>query len=281
MAMKFKLSYAAQVLCAGAALGLAVAAPAGAEPWRRLPPRFDGLPPQEIVASVVSAGFQPLNRPVRRGPTYVVRAAGERGREMVVVVDARRGEVLSVRPSMAASRLPPSEALTMGPYERMGRGYAGPEALPPPGFYARRPPASVYDEDDDDDEAAFYGSRDVPPPRPPARSVARGEPRVIMASPPSGELPPPPGRLSPDAAPNRPAQAKPVTPKRSAAVTAPKSAPLPKPKPELPAAAPLTDPVPAPAEPAATPAEPAAPQARPAPAPAPAAGETPPPQGFE
>jgi hypothetical protein len=68
-----------------------------AEPTR---PMFSGesLTPSEATGIVRSMGFVPSSPPARNGLNYVVRAAGPRGRPVRVVIDARSGDVLSVRP---------------------------------------------------------------------------------------------------------------------------------------------------------------------------------------
>ena len=71
-----------------------------ADPLR---PIFGGsmLPPPEINAIVRSMGFVPTSRPVRQGLTYAVLANDHRGRPVRVIVDARFGDVLSVRRARA------------------------------------------------------------------------------------------------------------------------------------------------------------------------------------
>jgi hypothetical protein len=60
------------------------------------PPPFAGaLPPDEIIASVNSAGFDPLTRPVRRGGVYVLVAADRYDMDVRVAVDAFSGRVVS------------------------------------------------------------------------------------------------------------------------------------------------------------------------------------------
>jgi hypothetical protein len=66
-----------------------------APPVRAAQPPSNALPPAEIIASVRSAGFDPLNRPVRRGPVYLVFAHDRYLMDVQVKVDARSGRVLS------------------------------------------------------------------------------------------------------------------------------------------------------------------------------------------
>jgi hypothetical protein len=128
-------------------------APYGAPPpYAEAPPPFadtppPALPPSEIMASVRSAGFDPLSRPMHRGGVYVVFAADRHDVEVRVTVDAYSGRVL------AATRLAgmPYEP-GYGGYRAMSRQM--PPAMPPdygfpderaPRFYDRAPmpPADV------------------------------------------------------------------------------------------------------------------------------------------
>lgn len=219
---------------------LVVATSALADPMRIAQAQPDVLPPHEIVTILRSTGFNPLDRPVRRGPNYVLRATDEGGEMVRVVVDARGGEVLSVTPLATAARGPLPPGTRMGPYEPMPPGYIPPD-YGPPGVYQAGPPV-VYEFDD----PIIYGTRPpapVPgvavqgaplraPGAPPSQSNIAAvpyEPHVITAPDegPTGLLPPPPERFPQRAA---PPPAKPV--KRTATVTPkPKTAPLPKPKP--------------------------------------------------
>jgi hypothetical protein len=71
------------------------------------PPVPGGLPPYEIMAIVRSTGFEPLSRPLRQGPAYVVRAADPAGRLVQVFVDARMGRVVRVVPAMRRDAIAP------------------------------------------------------------------------------------------------------------------------------------------------------------------------------
>jgi len=242
--VKHRLLDAAKLLCATTVLLFATQAMA--EPLRLAQAQADVLPPYEIVTILRSTGLNPLDRPVRRGPNYVLRAVDGGGEEVRVVVDARGGEVLSVTPLATASRGPlpgPRPGTYLGPYEPMDPGYI-PPGPPPPGVYGAGPPV-VYEAD----EPVIYGVRPpagvpgAPPPRqqavtppltrssPDIASAPLDEPHVIMAPDSApGLLPPPPERFPQRAA---PPPAKPV--KRTAATTPkpvkPKVAPLPKPRP--------------------------------------------------
>lgn len=86
-----------------AVIWLAGAGVVAAQDFRPPPPAFDGLPPFEIVTIVRSLGLNPVNRPVRQGASYVLRAVDEYNREMRVVVDARSGRVRSAVPVVPAN----------------------------------------------------------------------------------------------------------------------------------------------------------------------------------
>jgi formin 2 len=228
---------------------LALSAPAAAEPLRLAQAGAPGfLAPRQVIAIVRSTGFDPLDRPMRRGPHYLVRAIDNRDREVTVVVSGLSGEIVSVTPATMGSQMPPRGAV--GRYERTPPGYG-----PPPGsrsvysagepvagddpssVYAPRPPAPVPGalprsntasmppgSANDDDEDSL----------PPAPS----SPRVITSTAPdqyrgqNGVLPPPPERFPKRAA--MPSQvqppANPKPPVKRAAL--PKQTPLPKPKPQ-------------------------------------------------
>ena len=220
-----------------------LASPAAAEPQRLAQNFAPGvLPPYEIMTIVRSTGLRPLDRPLRRGPTYVLHAVGRGGRELRVVVDARFGDILSVRPVLTAWRGPPG--FTYGPYERVPPRYVQPPDVYGNG-YGNGPP-------DDELPESIYGPRSratLPPPRvsaapppddpiafPPSGRPIR-EPRVIPATPEAdlnGPLPPPPERFQ--RRPLPPAAAKPAPSKRAAAVDT--KPPLPKPRPDVKAAPP-------------------------------------------
>ncbi len=226
--MKQKLLYAV--------LLLTLASPAAAEPIRVAQASPPALPPHEVLTIIRSTGLHPLDRPVRRGPTYVLRAM--EGREEVrVVVDAWDGSILSVRPMMTARASRPIEPLDPDePYERLsppGAIYLPPDAASR-GVYRSGPP--IYETE----PPAIYGSR--PAGRPlSAREIDRdpeslSDPQVIPAPDGSetGMLPPPPARFPQRAAPAPEPKAKPAP--RRAASNVPASPPLPKPRPARPAA---------------------------------------------
>ena len=112
-------------ICAGfLLLGFATAGTAGAQavyPGPGLPDR--ALPPYEIMSIVRSTGLAPLTRPMRRGPYYVLVAVDRIGRQMRVVVDAQLGDIVNLRPALAAG--------SYGPELGRPNGLPGVVAVPP------------------------------------------------------------------------------------------------------------------------------------------------------
>ena len=136
-------------ICAGlVAIGLACAEPAAAQ-LLAYPP--DGnMPAYEVVTLVRSTGLEPVSRPVRRGPAYVLHAVNPSGREVRVIVDARLRRIARVVPlgpaRAAAADVPPLPA----PYGRPPAGIAGvPDGYGPGARVGGLPP--------DVDEAEPYG----------------------------------------------------------------------------------------------------------------------------
>jgi hypothetical protein len=105
------------------------------------------LPPYEIMSIVRATGLAPLTRPVLRGPYYVLVAVDRVGRQMRVVVDAQLGDIVNLRPVLAA-------------------GSYGPEVGRPNGL-----PGAAMAPPDTTGAVAAYGSRssggNVPPLMPP------------------------------------------------------------------------------------------------------------------
>lgn len=138
--MKQKIAFCAALL----AFGFPDSETAHAQPML---PFYQGvraeLPPHEIAMIVRSSGLDPVSRPVRQGGAYSVRALDMAGREVRVVVDARRGRILRVGPVAGSNYvdLPPSYA---------------------------RPPGRIPDQDPDD----VPSGADGPPANPPV--TARG-----------------------------------------------------------------------------------------------------------
>jgi hypothetical protein len=136
------------------------------------------LPPYEIMSIVRSTGLAPLTRPMRRGPYYVLVAVDRVGRQMRVVVDAQLGDIVNLRPALAAGSYGPEVGRPNGP---LGVAAAPPDKAGATPAYGLHP-----------------GGDNVPPPTPP-RSIPNA--RTVtpdMASPPTRlavaepALPPPP-----------------------------------------------------------------------------------------
>jgi hypothetical protein len=188
-------------LAAALAVGLTMAEAALAQTVTTVPPANPGpgVPSYEIVAIVRSTGLEPLHRPMRQGPSYVLRAMNPVGQEVRVIVDARSGRIVKVVPLPGPRYVAP---LGPTPYGRPpGRtamvpdGY-GPSsrvtALPPgidgpPAVGAGRPPAAAAAPH----PAAPAGAPPLPRPRPkvagteaPAAATAPAAP----PSPPKGEV---------------------------------------------------------------------------------------------
>jgi hypothetical protein len=248
-----------QGLIAAVLATLALSAPAMAQGYQPQGYEPSVLPPREIMGMLRSTGFDPLDRPVLRGPNYVLRAIDGNDREVTLVINGRNGRILSATPLRTASRMPPGvpPGSTMGEWQRMPPGYT-----PPPGTVPQRGYGAPTADDEADDEndavpqqPGAYGARPPAPvqgalPRygnnPPrgynggqpgdeADAQPQSDPRVIPADPQGGPLPPPPERFPQRAAPSQP------KPLKRAAAAPPKTAPLPKPKPN-PAAATSTPP---------------------------------------
>jgi protein transport protein SEC31 len=237
--------------------------PQGYQP-QGYPPQGDEaglLRPREIMGVLRSTGFDPLDRPVRRGPNYVLRAIDGNDREVTLVIDGRNGRILSATPTRTASRMPPGvpPGAGMGEWQRMPPGYTPPPGTVPQPGYGPGAPTADDDYDDAPQQPGAYGARPPAPPvqgalprygnNPPrgydagqpddeADAQPQSDPQVIPADP-EGALPPPPERFPQRAAPPQP------KPLKRAAAAPPKTAPLPKPKPNAPAAAPSTSTPPA------------------------------------
>ncbi len=125
--------------------------PYAARNWGPAP----GLPASEIAAIVRSSGLTPTQPPVRIGGAYVLRAVDRYGRPMRIAVDARSGDILSVRPAAAL------QPWGYGPYRPYGAyGPYGPNGPYPP--YAARGPTPP-DPYDDDAAQAWPAARPNPP----------------------------------------------------------------------------------------------------------------------
>jgi hypothetical protein len=140
--------------CAGFLIyGAAGIAPAAAQLVPIDPRALDpGIPPYQVMTIVRSTGLNPVSRPIRRGPNYVVIATDRSGGQVRVLVDAHYGDIRRIHPVMAPyPNAPYPNAWAAAPYGRPpglvplpGQGY-GPEAhihpLPPDDGYDLPPPA--------------------------------------------------------------------------------------------------------------------------------------------
>lgn len=149
--MKRKIAlYAAVLVLAAAGTDAAVAQP--------VPPLYAGpaypgagmgVPRYEVAAIVISAGFEPLGRPVREGPVYTMRALDPSGEEVRVIVNARMGRIVRVVPvTMPRYGVPvvrPPGRIVMaapggyGPNVRMPGAEGFAPGGPPPGAAATAP----------------------------------------------------------------------------------------------------------------------------------------------
>jgi hypothetical protein len=183
--------------------------PLAAPPARAAQPQPKALPPAEIIASVRSAGFDPLNRPARRGSVYLVFARDRYLMDVQVKVDARSGRVLS------ATRL--AGVAYGGPgYEGYDRRRYEPAPVPPgevPLQMPRSPPGPVAIEGGRR-PTARRGDQSAPVPRARPDEVVTGD--VKEAAPPvrpdapSAVAPAAAGNARPQAAPPPPAPPPPV-----------------------------------------------------------------------
>lgn len=167
--------------CAAAGLACAfpVAAPAqvsgadAARPYGAGPPPsyatgpnatgFAGtVPPEQVLANVRAAGWQPLSRPVLRGPVYYMRVANRRNFELRVAVDARSGRIVS------ATRL------AFDPPRPTGSGYAaGPAPAPAPRYEPYVRGAGYSEEAPVPRGDVPIDSRPMPPDSPPVPPMGR------------------------------------------------------------------------------------------------------------
>ena len=155
-------------ICAGLLLlGFGTVGPAGAQTVYAGPDLDSALPPFEIMSIVRSTGLAPLTRPMRRGPYYVLVAVDRVGRQMRVVVDAQLGDIVNLRPALAA-------------------GLYGPELGRPNGLPAAGAPPP--------DPTAAYGSH--PSAEPAAPTPPRSIPNPRTATAPNNASPPLPTRLA-------------------------------------------------------------------------------------
>jgi hypothetical protein len=111
-----------------------------------VPPFVGALPPDEIIASVRSAGFDPVSRPVHRGGVYVLFAIDRYDVDVRLTVDAHSGRVLSAMRLAGEFRGEPGyrDDEAMPRASPPGYGYPPPYE-PAPQFYERAVPAPPAD----------------------------------------------------------------------------------------------------------------------------------------
>ncbi len=196
------------------------------------------LRPYEIMSIVRSTGLAPLTRPMRRGPYYVLVAVDRVGRQMRVVVDAQLGDIVNLRPALAAESYGPELGRPVGP---PAMAAAPPDVAGANSAYGPRPGGELY------------GTHPSAAPRPGTESglaPPRPIPNARAATAPAANAP----------APNVTAPSEPAPSTRVAVAepALPPAPPLPRPRPKLALnEAPTTTPVDA----SAGPAKPAAPAA--------------------
>jgi hypothetical protein len=202
------------------------------------PPVPDGLPPYEIMAIVRSTGFEPLSRPLRQGPAYVVRAADPAGRLVQVFVDAHMGRVVRVVPATRRD--------AMAPYP------SPPYPIPPgrgaPDGFSSNPNSRIAGLPDGSDDIASDERSGAPARLPgalpaPARAAPKeaGSSAATPAAAPAGPppLPRPRPKIASVAEPPPSMPSAPVPSAAPAAASAPApSAPAVNPTPSAPAASP-------------------------------------------
>jgi hypothetical protein len=135
------------------------------------PPGYGlGVPPYEVVAIVRSVGLEPLTRPLRNGPAYVLRAVDPGGQEVRVIVDARVGRIMRVVPLTG-----PRYGFAPTPYGNpRPRIVTVPDGYGPNSRIAALPPGT---------EAPPTGGVNAAPPRGPATGASPNHP-AAQASPP-------------------------------------------------------------------------------------------------
>ena len=156
---------------------LGAAAPAFAQYDRAPPPGAATgmaiLPPYEMLTIVRSMGFDPIARPVLRGPVYVIRALDEDDIPVRVAIDARSGNVVRVTEGGPGG----------GQGGRFGEYGLPPESVPPGAVYPA-PRAAMTSLPAPPHEAArplpprprLAARTPMPRPAPPASKAATASP---------------------------------------------------------------------------------------------------------
>jgi hypothetical protein len=158
------------------------------------------LPPYAIMSIVRSTGLAPLTRPMRRGPYYVLVAVDRLGREMRVVVDAQLGDIVNLRPALAAGSYGPEVTRSYGPelVRPNTGGPAFPDSSGSAGSYGQHPggdPALTPPRSIPNAHAVNAPSSVAAPPSSPSSRVAGAE-TGLPALPPSPPLPRPRPKLA-------------------------------------------------------------------------------------
>jgi len=138
--------------------------------------------PYEIMYSLRSAGFDPLAPPLREGPTYVARAADDRGILVRVVLDARTGAIRDVTRIMSGPGTYGLGAYGGGPGTYGDGTYGEVGMLPPPD--ERPPPYGEPPEFDAPELPPGEEEGTAPGPAlPSARPVARPTVKILLPLP--------------------------------------------------------------------------------------------------
>jgi hypothetical protein len=168
-----------KVVATVAALITLGATPAFAQ-YDRPPLQGAVLAPYEMMTIVRSMGFDPISRPVLRGPVYVIRALDEDDLPVRVAIDAHTGNVVRVSEGGPGANL-------SGGWQRGRPGEFGlpPESVPPGAVYL--PPRES-------------GPREVMPPPPPPRPKVATRTPLPRAAPPQSKATATPPTPSPGAA---------------------------------------------------------------------------------
>ncbi len=213
----------------------------------------DSLSPGEIARSLAARGYRPATRPWRNGEVYVAEAYDDDGRRVRLIVDAYEGVILrrfrEARPASTPAprqRLAARPAPGAGPSVIEGLGPSAPARPAPPAVRPepRRkaavtpkrapervaPPAAV---------APAVPAPAAPPPAPPPSEASKPPaplgtpaaprqvgppppaPPFVAGAPPVVARPPVASPVAPAAAPEKPAEAKPVAPTPAAPPVAP------------------------------------------------------------
>ena len=114
----------------------------------------------------------PVSRPARQGPVYVLRALNPAGQEVRVVVDARMGRIVKV------VAVAPTDPGAFAPPASIPPGRAVPDSNGPTSRSATPPSGS----DDDTDFEPLHPGAPGSLPKPPARTAAKPPPPPLPRS---------------------------------------------------------------------------------------------------